>query len=272
VTPLSRFGVSPVKRPLLALSIACGLVAPLAAPALAQTAAPTAGTTVAPAVVQPPAAKPVDPRIRTLTYDADQVHRLTGFMGFQTMLEFGPDERIENVSIGDALGWQITPNKRATLLFLKPIDNAPATNMTVVTDRRRYVFELSVGASAAAGSDAAYVVRFRYPALASEAPPAQPAAPATRNTAYRIEGAKALAPSQVFDDGRATYLAWPQQADLPAIFVIGADGVEGLANAVVKDGYLVVDQLAPRFVLRSAKASATIVNSGWTAPSAGKAR
>jgi type IV secretory pathway VirB10-like protein len=49
----------------------------------------------------------------------------------------------------------------------------------------------------------------------------------------------------------STYFAWPQQADLPAVFVVGADGVEGLANAVVRDGYLVVDQLAPRFVLRS---------------------
>ncbi len=244
-----------MKRSLLALSLACGL----AAPALAQTAAPAA------------ASKPADPRIRTLPYDPDQVHRLVGVMGFQTMLEFAPDERIENVSIGDALGWQVTPNKRATLLFLKPVDRAPATNMTVVTDRRRYVFELVIAPASA--PEAAYVVRFRYPSVPVEvaAPPARPAmAQAPLNAAYTIKGAGALAPTRVFDDGRATYFAWPQQADLPAIFVIGADGVEGLANAVVKDGYLVVDQLAPRFVLRSDKASATVVNGAWQAQ--GKAR
>ena len=250
MTPRSSFGVSPVKRPLLALSIVCGLVASVAAQA----------QTVAPAIVQPPAAKPADPHIRTLPYDADRVHRLTGFMGFQTMIEFGPDERIENVSIGDALGWQVTPNKRATLLFLKPIDRAPATNMTVVTDRRRYVFELSIAPAGAPTSEAAYVVRFQYPSVAA---PVRPAAPSAQNTTYTIEGSPAVAPSRVFDDGRATYFAWPEQAELPAIFVIGSDGVEGLANALVKDGYLVVDRLAPRFVLRSDKASATVVNTAW---------
>ncbi|MBI1682312.1 TrbG/VirB9 family P-type conjugative transfer protein [Caulobacter hibisci] len=247
-----------MKRSLLALSLALGV----AAPALAQT--------VAPAVVHAAA----DPHIRTFAYDPDRVQRLTGVMGFQTMIEFGPDERIENVSIGDALGWQVTPNKRATLLFLKPVDRAPATNMTVVTDRRRYVFELSVAPAKASTADAAYVVRFRYPPVAVEAPPppAKPAAPIAHNSAYSVQGATGLAPSRIFDDGRATYFAWPQQADLPAIFVVGADGAEGLANAVVKDGYLAVDRIAPRFVLRSDKASATIVNAGWTAPSAEIAR
>ncbi|MGH1557267.1 hypothetical protein ACRAWD_04455 [Caulobacter segnis] len=47
----------------------------------------------------------MDPRIRTVAYDPDQVVRLTGYFGIQTMLEFAGDERIENVSIGgDAMG------------------------------------------------------------------------------------------------------------------------------------------------------------------------
>lgn len=233
-----------MKRPLLALSLASCL----AGPVLAQPA------------------RAADPHIRTLQYDPDQVIRLTGFMGFQTMLEFAPDERIENVSIGDAMGWQVTPNKKANLLFLKPVDRAPITNMTVVTDRRRYVFDLSVAKPKASAADAAYVVRFRYPQAAPIVVAAAPVklAPIARNTAYSLQGSASLQPSRVFDDGAATYFAWPEQADLPAIFVVGADGVEGLANAVVKDGYLVVDQLAPRFVLRSAKASATLVNGGWS--------
>ena len=241
MTTRSRTGVTAVKRTLLALSIASAL----ASPALAQQA---------------------DPHIRTFAYSPDRVQRLTGFMGFQTMLEFSPDERIENVSIGDAMGWQVTPNKRANLLFLKPVDRAPATNMTVVTDRRRYVFELALAAPKASTADAAYVVRFRYPEaspVAVAVAPAKPA-PAARNTAYSLQGAAALRPSTIFDDGASTYFAWPEQADLPAIFVVGADGVEGLANAVVRGGYLVVDQLAPRFVLRSDKAFATIANGGYS--------
>ncbi len=205
----------------------------------------------------------VDPRIRTVAYDPDQVVRLTGYFGIQTMLEFAPDERIENVSIGDALGWQVTPNKKANLLFLKPLDRTAATNMTVVTDRRRYVFELVVAGPKATTKDLAYVVRFLVPAptvVMATPPPLPPAAPVARNAAYSVKGDAAIQPTKVFDDGSATYFAWPRHADLPAVFVVGADGVEGLANAVVRDGYLVVDQLAPRFVLRSGKSNLTVTN------------
>jgi len=223
-----------------------------------------AGSAVATETPRPGA---VDPRIRTVAYDADQVVRLTGYFGIQTMLEFAPDERIENVSIGDAMGWQVTPNKKANLLFLKPLDRTAATNMTVVTDRRRYVFELVVAAPKASTKDLAYVVRFLVPAPAPVAvavPPPAPAPPVARNSAYSVKGDAAIQPAKVFDDGAATYFAWPEQADLPAVFVVGADGVEGLANAVVRDGYLVVDQLAPRFVLRSGKSSLTVTNSAFS--------
>jgi type IV secretion system protein VirB9 len=49
--------------------------------------------------------------------------------------------------------------------------------------------------------------------------------------------------------------------------VVGADGVEGLANAVVRDGYLVVDQLAPKFVLRGGKSAVTVTNTAFNAHS-----
>lgn len=235
-------------RPLM---VALALTASLAGPVLA-TETPRPGAT--------------DSRIRTVTYDPDQVVRLTGYFGIQTMLEFAPDERIENVSIGDALGWQVTPNKKANLLFLKPLDRTAATNMTVVTDRRRYVFELVVAGPKASTRDLAYVVRFVVPATAPApvAPQPAPTTPVVRNTAYGVKGDAAIRPTRIFDDGAATYFTWPPQADLPAVFIVGADGVEGLANAVVRDSYLVVDQLAPRFVLRSGKASLTIVNDAFS--------
>lgn len=213
----------------------------------------------------------VDPRIRTVAYDPDQVVRLTGYFGIQTMLEFSADERIENVSIGDALGWQVTPNKKANLLFVKPLDRTAATNMTVVTDRRRYVFELVIAPAKASTRDLAYVVRFLLPqpatAMLIAATPAKPTTPIARNNAYSLQGPAAIQPVRVFDDGKATYFAWPQQVDLPAVFVVGADGVEGLANAVVRDGYLVVDQLAPKFVLRGGKSAVTVTNTAFNARS-----
>ena len=226
--------------------------------------------------VETPVAGTVDPRIRTLAYDPDQVFQLKGYFGYQLMLEFAPDERIENVSIGDALGWQVTPNKKANLLFLKPIDRTAATNMTVVTDRRRYVFELAVAAEKPKPLEMAYVVRFRYPqegpTQVVDLPPppvAEVRMPDSYNFAYSYTGSKETLPSRVFDDGKATYFAWPEQALVPAVFVVGPDGSESIANYAIKGRYLVVDQLSARFVLRNGKSVATVVNDTLGRPAPG---
>ena len=43
----------------------------------------------------------VDPRVQTVFFKEDSVVSLRGHYGYQMMIEFGVDERIENVSIGD---------------------------------------------------------------------------------------------------------------------------------------------------------------------------
>ena len=227
------------------------------------------------AAIDTPTPGLTDPRIRFIDYDPDQVVRLNGFFGYQTMLEFAQDERIEYVSIGDALGWQVTPNKKANLLFLKPIDRSATTNMTVVTDKRRYAFELVVAPDKLRQAELAYVVRFHYPqegpvTVIDIAPPAPPEViPAENwNFAYNVSGSKASAPERVFDDGKSTYFSWPTTSAIPGIFAIGPDGSESLVNYAVRGKYMVVDQLAPRFVLRNGKDTASVVNAGYVVGSA----
>ena len=216
----------------------------------------------------------MDPRIRSIHYDEEQVVTLTGYLGYQMMVEFGLDERIENVSVGNSLGWQITPNHKANLLFLKPMDLAAPTNMTVVTDRRRYAFELrTLRPAKVALSDIAYVVRFLYPADTTPVPvvvtPPPPAPPEKVNTAYSYTGSRAALPSQVFDDGRFTYFQWPDSVTTPALFLIEPDGSESIVNYTVRDGYQVVEQLAPRFKLRNGKEVTLVINDGWREPTPG---
>ncbi len=220
-----------------------------------------------------PRAGLLDPRIRTVFYDPDQVVVLKGYFGYQMMIEFGQSERIENVSIGDGVAWQVTPNKKANLLFIKPMESAGPTNMTVVTDRRRYAFELKSRARGGESApDMAYIVRFLYP---PEPPPpavaviAPPAPPERRNTRYTYTGSRASLPSLVFDDGRFTYFQWPENVSVPALFVIGPDGGESLVNYSVRDGYQVVEQTAPKFILRDGKAVTTVINEGWREPAPG---
>lgn len=211
-----------------------------------------------------------DARIRTLAYDADQVVELKAVFDYQVMLEFAPDERIENVSIGDGLGWQITPNKRANLLFIKPITAVAATNMTVVTDQRRYVFRLTAATPAGLKADAiTYVVRFIYPAQDIQKPAAaRPAEiePVRKNIAYTYLGEREALPALVFDDGNFTYFRWPQAAETPAIFLLNNDGAESLVNYTVRNGYFIVEQVARRFVLRNGQAVTTLINDAWAPP------
>jgi type IV secretion system protein VirB9 len=205
-----------------------------------------------------------DPRLQSIDYDPDQVVELQGVMGNQLMIEFGPGERLENVAIGDALGWQVTPNKRADLLFVKPLDPKSVTNMTVVTNLRRYAFEMRV-IPKKLSLRAPYRLRFIYPAPAIAAPvqPPPEKPPEVVNTDYVVTGAPGNQPLRIFDDGHMVYFEWPRDAAVPAVFAQAADKSESLVNYVVRGPYIVVQQLSPRFVLRNGRQITTITNRAY---------
>ncbi len=197
-----------------------------------------------------------DPHIQSIYFVPDEVVLLQGAIGWQIMLEFGPDERIENVSIGDALAWQVTPNKRARILFLKPLVKNAATNMTVVTDRRRYAFALQTTARFATTP---WIVRFQYPpdvVEAIEEPPPPP--PPVANLAYTTRGDAAVVPARVWDDGQMTYFEFLPEQAIPAIFANGPGKNEALVNSLTRGRTIVVQQRAGRFTLRSGKSLATV--------------
>jgi len=211
-------------------------------------------------LVAPDMAKAADAHIQTVRWDPDKVVSLTGALGWQIMLEFGSDERIETVSIGDAQAWQVTPNKRARNLFLKPLTAKAATNMTVVTDRRRYAFALGVASRRASTP---WIVRFDYPRPVVEAieEPAPPPAPAL-NFHYTVTGASVLRPARVWDDDRQTYFEFAQGQPIPAIFAGGPGKDESLVNSVMRGRVAVVQQLGDRFTLRVGDLVASVARSG----------
>lgn len=218
-----------------------------------------------------------DARLATRLFNPDEVVRVEGKMGVQASIAFAEDERIENVAIGDSNSWQVTPNKRANLLFVKPLATRAQTNMTVVTDRRTYFFDLVSGTSGAP----LYVLRFTYPdepkpvqaatvpALTAEESAVlaakgadQPVDPATLNFAWRSKGKASLLPARVYDDGMATYLQWSASTPIPAIQIRDAAGTEGPVNFAVRGDVIVIDGVPGLIVLRSGKDFATIENAG----------
>jgi type IV secretion system protein VirB9 len=208
-------------------------------------------------LVVPVQAQMPDAHVQTVYWDPDQIIPITGAPGWQITVEFAPDERIENVAIGDALAWQVVPNKRARNLFLKPLLKNAATNMTVITDRRRYIFALDTGPRRASTP---WVVRFEYPpppvVLSAEVVVEQ--APVIENSNYAKAGDAGLLPARVWDDGRMTYFEFAEEVAIPAIFMGKPGKDEALVNSAMRGRTVVVQQLAAIFTLREGKRVATV--------------
>jgi type IV secretion system protein VirB9 len=229
------------------------------------------------AQVTVPQPGPGDPRIRETMFNENAVVSIRAQLGYEMTIEFDPNERIENVSIGDSLSWQVTPNRKATMLFLKPMSKNNPTSMTVATSMRIYSFLLTAYEGKGPNDpDAMFRLRFLYPippAPVVEAPPPvvvppPPPKPEDFNFQYETKGTKTLIPVRVFDDGKSTYFQFAPGKDTPAVFAIGVDGREEMANTRVASGYTIADFVAQTFILRYGKAKADVVNRGWRPPSA----
>lgn len=201
--------------------------------------------------------------VQSVDFVAGQVVQLQSAPGYQLMVELAPDEHVENVALGDSAAWQVSLNHVGNRLFLKPLQAGANTNMTVVSDTRLYLFDLTTLASPEA--DTPYTVQFHYPApvmltrLPGSPGAAQPEMPPVGR--YKLRGDKGLLPAGIHDDGVQTYIEFPRDAPLPAIYAIDGRGRETLINGMMRDGRMVVDSIAPMLVFRidGRKATATRV-------------
>jgi type IV secretion system protein VirB9 len=193
-----------------------------------------------------------DARIQSIEYRNSQVVRIRAAPGYQVTIELAPDERIESIALGDSGAWQVTANKAGNLLFVKPIQTDATTNMTVVTDVRTYNFDLT--GVAEVSSDLPYAIRFTYPALTTIPPGPQnmfgrPPAGSIVGT-YRLHGHKTLLPDAISDDGTRTFIDWPADGPLPAVYSRDRDGRETLLNGNVRSGLFVIDGINQHLVFR----------------------
>ena len=230
-----------------------------------------------------------DPRLVERPYDPAEVVRIEGKANVQATIRFAEDELIENVAIGDSQSWQVTPNKRANLLFVKPLTDRASTNMTVVTNNHTYFFDLVVNPKA---TTPLYVLSFSYPEAVEPAPtrvkpPAEQASevemaaasdpyaivdPAELNFAWDGKGDRKLLPSRIYDDGEATFLAWPAGTPVPAILIKDKAGTEGPVNFAVRGDVIVIDGVPREIILRSGREMATLDNNGPERPRAALAK
>ncbi len=224
---------------------------------------PTAGATGVP--------RPIggENRIKIINYMPNTVFKFVGFYEYQSIIEFGLDEEIDTISMGTPTPWQIVP--AGNRIFIKPVEDNATTNMTVITNKRMYFFEM-IAEEATGVNDPrlSFVVKFIYPEQYSLSTGGEGSStsgavttisqnmgpdlskPELYNFNYSISGqAKNIEPLQVFDDGEFTYFKFRDlNTELPAIFLVKRDNTEGLVNFRINAGYVVVERVADRFTLR----------------------
>lgn len=241
-----------------------------------------------------------DPRLREVTYDPRAVVALPVKRGVVTLVVLASDEAISE--IGSGLGgdcskpesaWCIAAQPSGQTVFIKPKSTAAApNNLAVVTNRRVHNFRLVVVAE----NDPRPPV-YRLLVKAPAPPPVTPRPPAPLtwpplslfqmplshppeqlvserlqakpqvvNTKYSLaQGIDSddIVPTLVFDDGRFTYLRFPGNREVPAVFHVLGDGSETLVNARVEDDLLVVDRVSRRLMLRAGHAVVGLWNDAF---------
>ncbi len=220
----------------------------------------------------------LDPRIRSLPYSAEQVFLVTGTYGLVTTILFGADEDITQVVAGDTVSWQILTSADRRSLTLKPMEKDAATNLSVVTTKRTYSFDLRVNDTKAMQNQT-FKLRFTYPedaGLKGTAELWKQAQDAQRNPNiknirrdkvnydYGFKGSDGAKPLWVFDDGLKTFMKFT--GDIPAIFIVDAKRRESLVNYRREADYIVIDKVSRKWTLRFGTESETCLFNLRTAP------
>ena len=246
------------------------------------------------------AAEPADPRLREVVYDPRAVVTVPVKRGVVTLVVLDADESITEVAAG--LGgdcakaesaWCVAAQPGGRNLFVKAKSSASAANnLAVVTDRRTHafrfvvladgdpkppVYRLVVKAPARVAPATRLALRDMAPLVALPVVPSPPppqqvvaerlqAKPQVMNTQYSVAegaGSQDIVPTLVYDDGRFTYLRFPGNREIPAVFHVLGDGGETLVNARMEDDLLVVDRVSRRLMLRAGSAVVGLWNEAF---------
>jgi len=202
-----------------------------------------------------------NPQIGVFTYAKDVIYKYVGYYTRGASIILGEGESVVSVLMGDSSGWKF--ERLGNRLALKPINERATTNMILITNKRLYFFEVSAKRPKK-GSNVLYEVRFEYPQEISQkltdelGGKQEDTIPALStpglNFNYSYSGSKDISPVKVFDNGTFTYIEFPDQnAEIPAVFIVDSDGLEGLVNYRVKDNYLIVERVASLMTLKRGK-------------------
>lgn len=236
-----------------------------------------------------------DTRIQYVNYNPGDVVVVRAVAGLGARVVFAPGETILDVASGFTQGWEFSD--RRNILYIKPKSikgeqgmppMAPEagkwdTNLMVTTNLRMYDIDLQLmpgpNSDKAPLSLVAYRVEYRYPAeelAAAKAREEKERAQAKldvktepKNWNYSMQigaGSENITPTMAYDDGRFTYLKFPNNRDFPSAFLVAADKTESLVNTHIDPATpdtLVLQRVSKEIVLRLGNAVVGVYNDSF---------
>lgn len=245
------------------------------------------------AVASPMLIQGADPvRITHVKYAPNDVTRVLGAVDHPVLIELSAAEAIEDVAGGGISGWEV--QKRGYRLFVRALSGASEATLLVTTRSRSYVFDLIPLRASSKGGFGARMSKmvFDYDAAASSSASAgapllsskssasletmgadYPGRYPYRNASYTMQVVSEtvdIRPREAFDDGRFTWLLFPRNQEVPAVYrsVPGTEE-EVVVNSHMEGDWLVLHAVAPLWNLRLAGSMVGVFNDAYDAMGVG---
>lgn len=220
---------------------------------------------------------------RTEAFEPGRVYRLQSRRGFVSEIRLGLGDSISEWPVGgDTDGWDVDSPPGATVVTVKPRKVAVNTNLILRAAGRSYLIALEV-IPEYSPCNGEWQLSFQVPAppvVLLPEPPAVVAArnekklqeaaqavPAGRNWSYSMQalpGADDIIPTEVYDDGRFTFIRIPGNRELPSVFRISADGTESFVERHMEGrDLMVIHEVARQWVLRLDKQTVGLWNDAF---------
>lgn len=213
--------------------------------------------------------------IQEYEYEPNRIYQVRTGLGIATQIELSPNEQILDYSTGFSNGWDLS--RRDNVFYLKPKNVDVDTNMMVRTATHSYIFELKVVATdwraleQAKNAGVQYKIKFVYPSDAEfaaskdkeEAPQPELSTQLDKSRQYNFDYQYAtktkqpwLIPTNVYDDGRFTYVRMSDlksipTGNFPAVFAREKEGSEDfVVNTTVEGNTIIVHGTYPYLIVR----------------------
>lgn len=219
-----------------------------------------------------------DPRFKTFSFTPNTTYKIVTVYDNPSFIEFDTNESVTTIVNPKKTAWQLISS--GNRLFIKPEESDADTQITVMTNKRIYFFEMyAKEPDSNFDKDYSFFFKFKYPSdeeaktirtYAKSILPDVDQSPWKYNFNYTITGEDSLYPVKIFDDGEFTYFEFPKAAKMPAIFAVDSNGFESIVNFRIVGEYLIVEETAQKFTLRNGAEIVCVFNENMYKPKKSK--